>query len=171
VSSVLLSTAAGFLASILHSCRQYHYSIINSNYYMSYELKANSFRSNYHDNSYDPTLYMCRICHCGRHSAGIVALSLGVCCSTLQDHYAVSKAWHQTSGDGAQYPRRMKTSSAPSADDSVGRGGGGRNYRCPTILHMFLSFSVLLLLADLKINPLRPRPSHSATKSRSPNSV
>ena len=39
------------------------------------------------------------------------------------------------------------------------------NYRGPTVLHMFLSFSAVSIFVDLQINPFRPSPSHSATES------
>ena len=39
--------------------------------------------------------------------------------------------------------------------------------RRPTMLHMFLSYSVVSLCVDLQINPYRPSPSHSATESQS----
>ena len=39
------------------------------------------------------------------------------------------------------------------------------NYRDPTVLHTFLSFSTVSITVDLQINPLRPNPSHSATQS------
>jgi hypothetical protein len=48
------------------------------------------------------------------------------------------------------------------------RGGEpGTNYRGPTVLHMFLSFSAVSLFVDLQINPFITSPSYSATDSQS----
>jgi hypothetical protein len=45
-------------------------------------------------------------------------------------------------------------------------GKAGTNYRGPTLLCMFMSFSVLSL-SIVQINPFRPSPSHSTTDSQS----
>ena len=49
----------------------------------------------------------------------------------------------------------------------MGGGEAGTNYWRPTILHMFLSFSVVSLFVDLQVDPFRTSPGHSATESQS----
>jgi hypothetical protein len=168
VSSVLLSTAAGFLLSVFQPFRRYHYPIINSNCYTSYDFK---FNSNYHSDFYDP------ICDRGHHSSEIFAPSLGVCCYTLQDHTTRCRNF------GNNQPvteRRTKTSSSQSADESWGMEGdpvqitGGRQSRRVPGARLFCMFCLSRLyhyLSIVKINPFRPSPSHSATESQSSDIV
>jgi hypothetical protein len=143
--------------------RRYHYPVWNSNCNMSYGFYL--FRSNYHNNFYGATFCTCitfcmwlrssflwDICpvtgslflHASRPLRGVKTLVMNI-------------------GWWAQYPYRTKTSSAP-----VPTSGGlevRTNYRGPTILGSFCLSRYYY--ANLGDNPLRPSPSHSATKGQS----
>ena len=64
-------------------------------------------------------------------------------------------------------------SSAGERRGGDGRGkplqitGPGAQEEGPTLLHMFLSFSVVFLFVDSQINLFRQSPSHSVTDSQS----